>query len=215
MRCVVLANGDPGGSDEWGRERVKGAALVVAADGGAATALRWGRVPNVVVGDLDSVGQDVRRALEAAGTELERFPREKDQTDTEIALLTAQRRGATSIELLGALGGERFDHALANVLLLTLPVLRGVPMTLRDERHEVRLVRADERVTLTGAPGDVVTLLPVTRTVRGVTTSGLRYALRDGTLAMGSSRGVSNELTGKRASVRVGRGALLVVSHHP
>ena len=215
MRCVVLAHGDPGGSDEWGRARLKEARLVVAADGGAGTALRWGRAPDVVVGDLDSVEAEVRQALEAAGVEVERFPREKDQTDTEIALLTAKRRGATSIELLGALGGARLDHALANVFLLALPALRGVPVTLRDEWHSVRLVRGGERQALSGNAGDLVTLLPLTRTVRGVTTSGLKYALRDGALRMGSSRGVSNELTGKSPTVSVGRGSLLVVTHQP
>src|SRR5688500_4860075 len=103
MKAVVLAHGDPGGSDEWGSERLKRAGLVVAADGGAATALRWGRMPDVVLEELDSVSVEVRRALEAAGVEVERFPREKDQTDTEIALQAAKQRGATSIDLLGAL----------------------------------------------------------------------------------------------------------------
>jgi thiamine pyrophosphokinase len=172
-------------------------------------------MPDVVLGDLDSASAEVRGALEAAGAEVERFPREKDQTDTEIALLAAKRRGATQIELLGALGGARLDHALANVLLLALPSLRGVPVTLRDERHEVRLIRGGERLALAGTPGDLVTLLPLTRTVGGVTTTGLRYALQDGVLRMGSSRGVSNELTRKRATLSVGRGSLLVVTHHP
>ena len=215
VRCVVLANGDPGGSDEWGRERLKAATLVVAADGGAATALRWGRAPDVVVGDLDSIGPEARSALDAAGVQVERFPREKDQTDTEIALLAAKRRGATSIELLGALGGERLDHALANVLLLTLPALRGVPVTLRDERHTVNVLRGDERLALTGVPGDLVTLLPLTPKVGGVTTTGLRYALREALLQRGVTRGVSNEQTAKRAAVRIGWGTLLVVTHHP
>ena len=215
MKAVVLANGDPGGSDEWGRERLKAAKLVVAADGGAGTALRWGRTPDVVVGDLDSVDAEVRAALEMAGVEVERFPREKDRTDTEIALRAAQRRGATSIELLGALGGARLDHALANILLLALPALRGVPVTLRDERHTVNILRGDERVALTGVPGDLVTLLPLTPKVGGVTTTGLRYALRDERLMRGATRGVSNEQTAKRAAVRIGWGTLLVVTHHP
>src|SRR5688500_9124378 len=213
MRCVVLADGADGGAGAWGRERVEGGKRGVAGGGGAGRALKWGRTPEVVVGDLDSVGEEVRRALEAAETELERFPREKDQTDTEIALLAAKRRGATSIELLGALGGERFDHALANVMLLALPALSGLPVTRRDERHDVRILRGEERLALTGVPGDVVTLLPLTPKVGGVTTTGLRYALRDAVLLRGVTRGVSNEQTAKRAAVRIGWGTLLVVTH--
>jgi thiamine pyrophosphokinase len=187
--------------------------LVVAADGGALTALRWGRTPDVVVGDLDSIGEAGEVQLERRRAAVERFAREKDQTDTELALLTAKRRGATSIEVLGALGGARLDHALANVYLLAHPALRTIPVALCDERHEVRLLRGPGRVTIDGKVGDVVTLLPISSMVSGITTSCVRYALRDGSLRLGSSRGVSNEVTGTRASVRAERGSLLVVVH--
>ncbi|HEU5316490.1 MAG TPA: thiamine diphosphokinase [Chloroflexota bacterium] len=213
-RCdaVVIAHGSAGDA-AWGRALVAGARLVVAADGGARTALRWGRAPDVVVGDLDSLDARARRALERAGCAFEVHPRDKDETDAELALLAAVRRGATSIAVAGALGGERLDHALANVLLLGLPALRGVPVALVDPRHEVRLLRGPESIALRGARGDYVSLLPLGGAARGITTAGLRYRLEHGTLAAGPARGVSNELVRRRATVTVGRGALLVVLH--
>jgi len=186
---------------------------VVAADGASATALTWGRAPDVVVGDLDSLGDAQRAALQERGSVFETYPRAKDQTDGEIALRAALARGARSIRIAGALGGTRFDHALANVLLLTLPELRGLDLALVDERHDVRVLRGPGSLTLTGTAGEIVTLLPLSTRASGVTTRGLLYALRDGTLLGGHSRGVSNKLTGERALITLQRGQLLVVQH--
>ena len=213
MRAVVVAFGDPGDA-AWARARLEGAALVVAADGGAATALALGRVPDVAVGDFDSLDPAARAVLTAAGCVLERHPPEKDETDLELALRAAVQRGATAIDVVGALGGDRLDHALANVLALALPWLGERPVRLLDPRHEVQLLRGPGALRLTGSPGDPVSLLPLTVTADGIDTTGLRYPLNGGTLRLGRTRGVSNELTGSAAGVRVGAGLLLVVHHH-
>jgi thiamine pyrophosphokinase len=211
--AVVLAFGELG-DPAWARAALSRAALVVAADGGAGAALNLGRLPDVVVGDFDSLDAATRERLEAGGAILEMHPREKDETDLELALLAAVQRGATAIDVLGAFGGPRLDHALANVLALALPWLGERPVRLLDPRHEVRLLRGPGTLRLSGAPGDLVSLLPLSITAEGIDTAGLRYPLRDGTLLLGRTRGVSNELTGETASVRLGAGLLLVVQHH-
>ncbi len=211
--AVVILHGDPGGDARWGADLLKEADLVVAADGGAETALAWGRAPDVIVGDLDSLGDARRRTLEARGAVVETYPREKDQTDGEIALRAALARGARSIRIAGALGGARLDHALANVFLLALPELKGLDVALVDQDHEVLLLRGPATLPLSGTVGDIVTLLPLTQRAAGITTHGLLYPLRDEPLLAGRTRGVSNELTGKRASVALRRGQLLVVLH--
>lgn len=212
MRVVVLAHGDAG-DRHWLRARLAAAEHVIAADGGAQAAWAAGRVPDTVVGDFDSLDPATRAGLQSAGSELLQYPRDKDETDLEIALRLAVERGATSIQVLGAFGGPRLDHALANVLLLTLPQLAGRAVTLADPQHEARLLRGPQELDLAGAPGDVVTLLPLTATATGVDTIGLRYPLHHGTLEMGRSRGVSNELTGASGAVRLADGLLLVVLH--
>jgi thiamine pyrophosphokinase len=207
---AAVAGGDPG----WARTHLEGAALLVAADGGAAAALALGRAPHVVVGDLDSLEPAARAALVAAGCDLEPHPQQKDETDLELALLAAVQRGATAIDVLGALGGPRLDHALANVLALTLPWLGERPVRLLDPHHEVRLLRGPGTLRLDGVAGDLISLLPLTATADGIETAGLRYPLRDETLLLGRTRGVSNELTRPPASVRLRAGLLLVVRHH-
>jgi thiamine pyrophosphokinase len=186
--------------------------VIVAADGGAATALDLGLTPDVVLGDFDSIEPARLDVLRGRGIRLESFPREKDVTDGELAVQHALRMlpAGAEVLLLGFLGGPRVDHELANALLLArLPS----GCALVDERTEVRLLRDGQRFDWAPEVGEVVTLLALSGTAEAVSTHGLRWELRAATLELGSTRGVSNETLGGAAAVAVGRGLLLVVRH--
>jgi thiamine pyrophosphokinase len=204
MRAVVVAHGDV---DEADARHARAADLVIAADGGSEHLARWGIRPAVVIGDLDSVTVDPT----SAGARVERWPRDKDQSDTELAVRRAFAEGADDVVVLGALGGPRPDHAIANVLLLALDggshgrvrIVRG-PVSMRH-------IGGGEALTLDGSPGGLVTLLAIGGDAQGVRTEGLRYALRGEELHLGSSRGLSNEVMRAGATVSVGSGSLLVI----
>ena len=190
---------------------------VIAADGGYARAVGIGLAPTVLVGDLDSLDGTHVDAAAAAGVTILRFPAAKDESDTELALVEAVRLGATRITVLGAFGGARLDHALANLWLLAHPALDAVPVVLLDATTRASLVSAPgpdggavER-DLAGRVGATVSLLPFAADVIGVTTLGLRYPLRGEPLAPGPARGLSNVGERPDAAVRVERGRLLVV----
>ncbi len=207
MRAVIVASGEVDAID---RRHLDGADLVIGADAGALTLLGWGRTPDLVVGDLDSLGPRDVEALRGAGARIETHPAEKDQTDTELAIRHAARAGADDIVVLGALGGARVDHALANVLILADEMLgRGVRLV----RGGVTIValRGGATLDLAAGPGSLVTLLPLGGDVSGVRTAGLRYALDGGTLRFGSPRGTSNLIDSVPARVAVEKGILLVV----
>lgn len=209
MRVVIVAAGDSPANEDWERW-VQPGDRIVGADGGSGSVLTRGLVPDVVVGDMDSVPAEVLAVLEAQHVELVRHPRAKDETDLELALTYAADQGASEIVVLGALGG-RLDHTLSNVLLLALPHLQGVTVRIARGREVALLVRSGERVTLRGDAGDVVSLLPWGGDVRGVTASGLLWPLQHETLRFAFSRGVSNVLTGSEAWVEVEEGCLMVV----
>jgi thiamine pyrophosphokinase len=220
MHALILADGDaparreldiawPGWDDDVG--------LVVAADGGARHAGALGVAVDVWVGDGDSIDEATLRALEASGVPIERSRQDKDESDAELAVLAALRRGAWGVVVVGGLGGPRIDHALANIGLLALPDLGDRPAVLIDARTRISLVRAPgpggaavHRI-LTGRPGDLVSLLPMGRGVLGVTTDGLAYPLRDEPLPFGPARGLSNVRTATESSVIVRDGLLLIV----
>lgn len=208
MRAVVVAAGD---LDPRDAAVASDAEILVAADGGAASLDGLGLRPTVLVGDLDSVDPVLARRLAAEGTRTEPASADKDETDTELAVAAALASGADELVVLGALGGLRLDHALANVLLLADESLAGRRIRLVQGPLRARVVRGGERVVLEGRRGDLVSLLPLAGTARGVVTEGLRYPLDGEALRFGRSRGVSNEVVGDAASVTLELGMLLVV----
>jgi len=210
VRAVIVANGAYEHPDRL-LALIDSADWVIAADGGANWLAAHDRLPHVLIGDLDSVHPDVLRALALGDCRLVRYPPQKDETDTELALHEALSLGAQRITLVGAWGG-RMDHALANVLLLALPELAALHVVLFDGRSYAYLLRAE--LTLQGEVGDLLSLLPIGGEARGIVTEGLAYPLRDETLALGPARGVSNVFSAEAVRVTLRAGLLLAV-HTP
>ena len=209
MRAVLVASGEADPADvRW----LADADRVVAVDGGTAWLASVGRRPDLVVGDLDSADPALIAALEADGVPIERHASAKDASDTELAVAGVLASGADEIVILGALAGPRLDHQLANLMLLADPQLAGVP-DLRIVRGGtlVRVLHAGSSMALEGAPGDLVTLLPIAGDAVGVRTAGLRYPLHGESLSVGRSRGLSNIVMEPPASVSLEGGSLLVV----
>ncbi len=210
-RVVIFANGECHPARDvhrWLEGR-----WVLCADGGTLHALALGLHPDVVIGDLDSLPEDVRDRLDAEGTQFLQYPRDKDYTDLELALQSAMGRGAKDILLLGLLGG-RLDQTLANVLLLARPEWDAARLWFAHGSERAHLLRGGESLTLHGHPGDIVSLIPLTPTVTGVTTQGLRWPLREATLYFGHTRTISNELVGEEAAVKVAEGRIVVTISH-
>lgn len=212
MRALIVLNGDTGDAD-WLATQAAAAELVVAADGAADPLLAAGCRPGLVVGDLDSLRPATLALLEEAGVPIERHPVQKDATDGELALRAAVSRGASVVRVAGAFGGPRIDHSIASLTLLALPGLERIDIALVTPTDTIRLVRGPATHRLVGAPGDIVSLLPLSGRVAGVTTTGLRYALEGATLDLGPTLGVSNELVSPEATVTIGDGALIVTTH--
>jgi len=220
VRALVLADGDrpPAAALDaaWPGWR-DGIRHVIAADGGARLADDLGLVVDLWVGDGDSLGSEGVERLRASGTPVELADADKDESDTELAMLAAVDLGATDITILGALGGRRFDHAIANVALLAHERLEGRDARLLDPSARVTVVTAPWSATepvrrrLDGGIGDLVSLLPLGDRVDGVTTEGLRYPLRDEPLVAGPARGLSNVRIAPEAAVTIRRGRLLIV----
>jgi thiamine pyrophosphokinase len=210
VKAVIVAGGEPLPAD---KTQLEGADLLVAADAGASWLAEAGVIPDLLIGDLDSVPSDLLASLQAAGVRIERHPSDKDASDAELAVGRAVAGGADRVVVIGALGGERLDHELANVLLLadeTWPATL-VDLSIVRGGTQVRAVRGGGRLALSGGVGDLVTLLPLGGDAGGVRTDGLRYPLQGENLRVGRSSGLSNVVERAPASVSLDRGTLLVI----
>ncbi len=207
--CVVVSGGDAPAPIV--AETFPEGMFVIAADSGYDHARALGLTVGALVGDLDSISADGLDAAIAAGVAIDQHPTDKDETDLELALRAARTAGHSSILVLGGPGG-RFDHLLANVMLLASPANADLTITARLGRATVHVVHGPGNLVHQGHHGDLVTLLPVLGPARSVHTHGLRWRLSGDHLTPGSTRGVSNEMTGSEARVSVEHGTLLVIA---
>lgn len=188
--------------------RLRRADLLICANGGLRVARRVGVPPQIVIGDFDSAPAGLLRWAQAHDARLIRHPVRKDKSDTELALDAAVEGGAREVEFLGVLGG-RVDHTLANVALLVQAEARGVRATIVD--GDQKLLLACRATVVPGRRGDLVSLIPMTPTVTGITLTGFRYPLKNATVRQGSTRTISNVIDRSPATIRFKRGRLLVV----
>jgi thiamine pyrophosphokinase len=204
-RCVILSGGIMEDYD-FHKGIVENAEMVICADGGGRYAQRLGIIPNLVLGDLDTITQVEIEDLKSKGVEFVKYPKEKDYTDTHIALLKALELGYKRIDMLACLGG-RFDHALANVMLLALPEARELDIRIIDPFQEIFLIKAE--MNIMGKKGETISLLPLSNIVSGISSSGLSYTVPGGTFRMGIPNGVSNVFSEDKAKITVEKGLLL------
>ena len=208
MRAAIFLNGSPESSDLL--RRVAGRAdLIVAADGGARYALEAGVVPDLVVGDMDSLGEDLALEIERRGASLERHPARKDKMDGQLAVLAARERGATEADLLCA-GGGRLGALFAVPHILLAAERIGLRSTVVADRVRIFVVEAGYR-TVEGEPQDSISIFPLSGPAAGVTLEDMEYPLESASLEPGDTLGFHNELIGREATVSVEKGALLVV----
>lgn len=208
MRAVIFLNGSPDPPELL--RRVSGRAeLVVAADGGALHALAAGIVPDLVVGDMDSLGDEGTWRAESGGALLERHPVRKDKMDGHLAVAAAADRGAARLDLVCATGG-RTDALFALPHLLLTAERRGMRAGVVAGWGGMFVVENGAR-NVEGRPGASVSVFPVSGPARGVTLEGFEYPLEAALLEPGDTLGFHNELSGWGARVSVADGALLVI----
>ena len=206
-RAIVFVNGEME-DNGFALEIIKEDDWVVAVDGGLRHLMGVQRLPNLLIGDLDSITSGELAAVSEKGIEILRFPEEKDETDLELVLRETASRGYKTILIAGALGG-RIDQLLANLFLLMLPELQGLDVRIVDRCQEIFLIRTN--VKISGQAGDIVSLIPLKDSAAGISTTGLKYPLSEETLLIERSRGVSNRMVEPHALVTLKNGCLLCI----
>ena len=178
--------------------------LIICADGGYKYKTLLGRECDIVVGDFDSFGSipDTDNKVVA--------PAEKDETDMMLAVMQGLDKGYRNFVILGALGGERSDHSVANIQLLYYIASKGARGTILHG-DEVFTAFKNGTLTLGAELEGYISVFSLTDESRGVTIRNLKYTLENATLYSYMPVGVSNEFMGEKSCISVEDGVLLVV----
>ena len=202
--ALIVGNGEPP-SRELFAACAREAELILCADGGANTVSAYGFTPDYVVGDLDSVSRQSKAGLAADRLVLV-DPEGDVGTDGQKVLNHAITLGVTQAVLVG-FTGRRTDHLLGNLSLLKTFADR-IALRLVDDYCDIRLI--DRCIRFRAALGQKISLCPLDGAAEGVTTEGLKWALRSESLIPGVRDGISNEVVDNPVEIRVERGDLLL-----
>jgi thiamine pyrophosphokinase len=204
-RILIFANGELPNL-KAARKLILPDDLIICADGGTRHALALGLIPQAIIGDMDSLPDDFEPATFKG--DFIQVSADKNETDLELALKYALSFHADVIFIIAALGG-RLDQTLGNISLISDPGLSTFDIRLNDGVEEIFFCRDQAHVK--GGSGDIVSLIPWGGEVEGVETEYLKWPLRKETLYPYKTRGISNEMLGEEASVKIKSGLLLIV----
>jgi len=201
-RCVILAAGEAP-CPELMKSLVRDGDTIIAADGGARLAAGFGRCPDIIIGDFDSLGEhDLRSA------EIVRLPVKKDDTDTMAAAKMAADMGFDDVLLLGAAGG-RLDHTLGNFAVMAWLAARGIGVEMATDNEYVSMCSPGE-YTVEEQSETYLSLLPYGGEVGGLTIKNVEYPLKNATISPDFPIGVSNKIVCSPARISFEKGLLLI-----
>ncbi|MDR1774037.1 MAG: thiamine diphosphokinase [Clostridioides sp.] len=211
---------------------------IICADGGANHAYKMDIIPDYIIGDLDSVEEDVKNYYEKFDTnknevsknanndnfnnnssnkntskevKFERFPKRKDETDTELCVWLAKDLQADAIDLIGALGG-RIDHTLANIRLMSYSLECGMDSKIITSKEEIYILK-DGALEIEGNKGTVISILPDGGHAQGISLSGLEYPLSNYTMKYSKVIGISNVMESDVCKIEVKKGQVLIIKN--
>lgn len=183
--------------------------MTIAIDGGLYAARECGIIPDVILGDFDSVSSQLLDDYQAGRTKILKYPKEKDLTDTEIGIELAIKEGADELVMFGCTG-SRWDHTVANIHLLVQTLDKNISAFLINENNKIYLKKNSFSIKKEEQHGHYVSLLPFGGQVTGLTLKGMKYPLDHIVLSPGVSLGISNEIIDEIADISFDEGVLLV-----
>lgn len=182
--------------------------FIICADGGVNHILKIGKLPDMVMGDLDSIGKEELDLLEAKKIKIKKYPAMKDKTDTELCIDFLISKDFKEISLIGVTG-TRLDHTIANIYLLRKIYSTGAKGNIVDNNNSI--VYIEDVACLERKPNTFVSIIPVSETGAIVSVSGFLYSLNNEKLSFGSTRGISNKVIEDYGKVEIHDGSALII----
>jgi thiamine pyrophosphokinase len=208
MRCIIFANGIYNHKKDI--FSILSKSLIIAADAGLYHCEKIGIIPDVIIGDFDSISKDFLYYYKDKNVKIIEYPPEKDKTDLELAFLYAAQKKVNEIIVIGALG-KRWDMTFANILIPFLPELKNISIRFIDDKTEITVLFGNNKKKFSGKKGDIFSIIPISSEALGVTLSGFKYPLKNANIKIGATIGISNIFLEEKAEVSIKKGRLLCI----
>ena len=207
MKALVVTGGNPPNL-ELLKEYSRKSNLIIGADKGCDYLYEGKIKPDYILGDFDSVHKETIKYFKSLGVEENKYKKEKDDTDTKIAVDLAISKGAKEIYILGATG-TRVDHVLSNLGLMLLGLKCSVIVEIIDEYNRIFLT--DKSLKIKGNKDDIVSFHAYSEVVENLTIKGAKYELNNYNLHLGDGITTSNEFIGKDIEITFNKGKLIII----
>lgn len=203
-RCIIVGAGEFNRT-AWSYEKGD---YLIAADGGYEHLREMGILPDLLIGDMDSLEQECYEE----DVQIKRLPVEKDDTDMLAAIKEGLGLGCKEFVIYGALGGERIDHSIANIQCLLYLYHHGAKGILYGAYDRMELL-CNSRISYPASMKGIISVFAFFGDAKGVTEQGLQYSVKNETIKMEFPIGISNEFMGQDSMIEVKDGMLLICIH--
>ena len=207
MKVIIISGGNPP-SRELLHKEITDNAFLIGADSGANCLYEYNILPDLLVGDFDSIDEKALDYFKKNNCMIDTYPTEKDFTDTEIAVNKALSMSPKEIIFLGCTG-SRVDHLLGNIGMLKICLENGVNAYIKDEKNNIRLINAS--TSINGTVGEIFSVQSYGDEIVGLTIEGAKYPLNDYNLKIGQSITISNEFANPQVQLKFTSGILMII----
>lgn len=199
-RCVIFAAGD-----FFGRYERQDGDYIIAADAGYHHLENIGISPDMLLGDFDTIGEVPEHKNKKT------FPKDKDYTDTELAIIEGVNLGYSEFIIYGALGGKRLEHTLCNIKMCESYTKKGYSLMLSDGNYYLTAIDSS-KIEFSEDETGFISIFSMSESAKSVSIKGLKYELDDADIdSMNPTLCVSNEFIGKKAEISVKDGCIIII----
>ncbi len=185
---------------------------IIAVDNGLKALNEININPQHIVGDFDTIKSEILdKYKENKSIKIHEFNPIKDNTDTDIAIRLAIELKSDEITIIGAIG-TRIDHVLGNIQVLKYALDSNIKCRIIDENNEIQLIDKTTIIKKKDITKKYISLIPLTEKVEHINLKGFKYELKNGTLTIGSSLGISNEISKEEAIIEFDNGILIMIN---
>lgn len=182
--------------------------FILAVDGGANHCIKASVIPDLILGDLDSISNETLEFMKEKNIVIEKFPRKKDATDTELSLDYLIEKGYRDITLMGVTG-SRMDHSLGNIFLLDSLKEKSIEARIIDDNNIIYLV--EDNLILSRKDNFFISIIPISNLGINISLKGFEYNLDKRDVDFSSTITISNRVLDEKGIIEIHRGKALVI----